>query len=334
MIDTDQLTAVQVGGGYTVGEMAGTHPSLSYLKQGAIVTLFDGVDVALDYVTKHMPNAKRSGSSADTGRGSFQSFETYEEAVDTFRHKADTLVKFDPAEMAIKDESEAGNNVEYDVTGSYIDMGRYMEGIPESVGTMHSGNARNRRVTVMVNIGNARFVSNDDINHKSERIIRLVDALEAGGVRTELIAVESSQCNHTEIKIKGHDESLVISDLAAVTHSDWLRRIQFRIIEHSKTFQLGYGSSVVLSEVVSPEMIQSDNVEELVVFIDVNITGKTTIDKRFDEVERLLVWEMSKPVPEVTSILMDSSKVAFADNGSRDKEEIKREGREVLSATD
>jgi len=134
MLKQEELVNVKTGTGYIVGEMGAQHPYLKYLKQGAIVTLFDGIDNMLNYMTEYMPKAKRGKSSSDTGRTRFHTFDTYETAMDTFRHKPETITEFDPAEIRVRDLGEVGNEVEYDMTGDFIDMGRYVEGIPEVMG--------------------------------------------------------------------------------------------------------------------------------------------------------------------------------------------------------
>lgn len=328
----DEMKVVDSGHGFTIGEIEHRHKELPYLKPGALVCKFEGVDVMLNYVETKMSKARNSKASEDKAWGEFNAFDTYEEALRTFRSEPERVVKFDPSELRIKDDSESGTQVDYDVTGDYIDMGRYMEGIPESVGTMHNGNARNRRINLMVDIAQAHYMSHGDITHRGERILRLVDALEAGGVRTRLVGIESNQCGHTEIVLKQHEEPLTISDLAVVTHPEFLRRIIFRVNEHSKTWEGGYGSSVAFSEAAKPDQIEGDNVNEMNILIDGNISGIGSIDKRFDELERLLVWEMSKPIPEVSAIKLGRYGLYFNPNGARGDDEIRREGQEVINA--
>lgn len=331
MLPQDKLKVIDQGTGYVISEVAGRMP-LPYLKETALVAQFDGVDTCLDFVTKNMPDPKREGSSTDRGRGSFNAFASYDEAITTFRSNPESVVRFDPSELRIKDESEAGSTVDYDVTGDYIDMGRFMEGIPESVGTMHSGNARNRRVNLTINLNQWWGMEHETITHWGERILRLVDALEGGGIRTQLTGILSNETMHTEVRIKQHDEPLTISDLAVVTHPEFLRRIGFRIAEHSKTWQYGYGSAKSFGRSASPEIIRGDNVNEMNIFIDSNMDDKRDIDRRFDEVERLLVWEMSKPIPEVDSIKVDSYTVYFQANGARPEAEVQQEGKDAIKA--
>lgn len=329
MLEQDQYTIVDSGDGYTVGEIS-RHPELNYLKDGALVGQFDGVDKMLDYVTSKMPEAKQGKSSTERGRGGFNAFETYEEAIDTFRNSPERVVKFDSGELRIKDESEAGNQVDFDVTGSFIDMGRYMEGIPEVMGDMHNGNSRNRRANLTINLNQIHYISHEDITHRGERILRLVDALEAGGIRTQLTGILSNECGHVEITLKHHEEPLTITDLAVAIHPEFLRRVMFRWNEHSKTWDYGYGSAVAFSHLLSPQLVEGDNVNEMDIVIDSNMEYRESIDRRFDELERLLVWEMSKPVPEVSSIKLDKHGIYFNPNGARSDDEIQREGKEVI----
>lgn len=329
MITSDKVSDIKTGNGYWVGELSSRHDKLDYLKSGALTGHFDGIDTLLDYVAKHMPEPQRGGSSAKGDSGRFNAFDSYEEAMETFRLKPEKVVEFDPTEISIRDDAEAGNDVEYDVTGDFIDMGRYMEGIPEVMGSMHNGNARNRRVNILVNLNQVARMGHEAITHRGERVLRLVDALEAGGVRTQLTGILSNECSHVEVKIKEHDEPLTISDLAVVLHPEFLRRIIFRINEHSKTWGYGYGRAVVFSYALTPELIDSDNVNEMNIVVDSNIES-WDVDTLFDKLERLLSWEMSKPMPEVTSVKLDRNGIYFNPNGARSDDDIRREGQEAI----
>ena len=330
MIPDESLVHVAKGNGYTVGILEKDNGSpLNYLRKGALVAKFDGVDVALDYILKAMPTPKRAGSSSRTGRSTFNVFDSFEEAVDIFRNRPESIVKFDEAELMVRDANENGNEVAYDVTGDYIDMGRHMEGVPETFGSLHNGTARNRRVTLVINTNQHAMIGEESINHRAERILRLVDSLESGGVRCEIIAIDSNECGHTEVLLKRHEETLLINDLAIVSNSDWKRRMIFRINEHSETWDGGYGSPKVFGDAVDAKDIQPENTNEIAILVDGSMYGDS-IDMSFNKLERLLEWELSKPVPEVSTIKVSNHGVYFVDNGSRDASEIQREGREVL----
>lgn len=331
MIDSHEIKVMAQGTGYTVGEMPSQHKDLTYLKQGALVCLFDGLDNMLEYVGMLKP--VKGQESEATGDPDFHTFPTYQETLEVFRQRPESVSKFDPSELRIKDESESGQTVEYDVVGDYIDMGRHMEGIPESWGSMHNGNARNRRVNIIVALSQIWSVDHEDINKRGERILRLVDALEAGGVRTRLTGIESTQCGHTEVTIKRHEEVLTITDLAVLSHSEFLRRILFRVKENSETFHWGYGHARKFAEAVNnkPEILHADNNDEMNILIGSDMNGKSFIDEQFDKLEKLLVWEMSKPVPEVDAVKVDDRGIYFEPNGYRSEEEIRREGLEAIN---
>lgn len=333
MIDEHEIKVTGKGVGATVGVATKRHDKFGYINSGTIVTLFDGVDNALDYVTGQMPTPKKDGESEAKGHdGGFHAFESYQETLDTFRRHPEKVINYDPTELRIKDESESGSTVEYDVTGDFIDMGRYMEGIPEVVGSMRGGNARNRRVNIITNLSTSSGINQKVIKHRGERTIRLIDALEAGGVRTMLTAIESTECNHTEVIVKRHEEPLTIADVAVVTHPEFLRRILFRVKEYSDTWSGGYGGAYLFSAALKPDVIDSPNNNELNIVLDTNITSIESVDRLFDQLERLLVWEMGKPTTEITSIKLGSTGIQFNPNGARSDEEIRREGQEVLAS--
>ena len=337
MIDQQDIKVNNSGAKFTVGELTKDNNKLTYLREGALICNFDGVDTMLDYIKKEMPTAQRGKSSEnerDDDDGDFNAFRSYKEAMNTFKNQPEKVVKFDPAELRIKDDSESGSIVDYDVVGDYIDMGRFMEGIPEAWGSMRNGNARNRRVNILVNLNQMWNVRHADITHRGERILRLVDALEAGGVRTQIVGIESNECGHTEVILKRHEDPLTISDLAVVSHPEFLRRIIFRVNEHSKTWDYGYGSAVKFSDALShrPELIDSDMNDEMNILVDSNMRGKSSIDETFDQLEKLLIWEMSKPVPEVDAVKVDENGIYFNPNGARDDDEVQREGQAAINA--
>lgn len=334
LIKDSHLSGIQHQGNVTSGEIANHSPlGLQYLQPGALVLRFEGVDSALDYISKKMPTPKRSKSSSTHKRedSSFYTFDTYEEAMGTYRSKPESVAKFNEGELNIKDTNENGNEVQYDVIGDYIDMGRHMEGIPEVFGTLYNGRARNRRINIVVDTNQVFYITAEDVNHRSERILRLVDALETNGARCELVAVDSNECSHVEVVIKKQEESLAINDLAIVTHGDFKRRIIFRVNEYSKTWQAGYGRPNSFQDYIQPSVMQSDNVNEITVLIGGSMEGKKTIDSKFDKLERLLAWELSKSVPEVNAIKVTRRGFWFQDNGVRESSEIQAEGKEAMN---
>lgn len=137
--------------------------------------------------------------------------------------------------------------------------------------------------------------------------------LENANIRTELIAAYSSENSHTEITVKQFNESLVIEDVAVVTHSDFPRRVMFRISEHSDTFSWVYGSSTTLNNGV--EGFKSTFNDELTVYIEGNIEGED-IDKKFDKLEKELEEELSEDIPSKSLIRVTQSEHSSSRFGS------------------
>ena len=301
IIDSNIISDAIVTDSYVIGKAA---KRTKMLHKGERVSIFNGVTTALNYVKEFLPDPAADGSSDSSGGGSFQNFGSFNEALDTFLNNPTSLVNYEKGEINPTDFHEQGNEVEYDVIGDFIDIGRVLEGVPENMGSLHNGNPRNRRVRLIVNIGHLHYVKVPDILHRSERIIRLVDMLENAHIRTELIGVYSSGNSHTEITIKRFDEALTIEDVAVVTHPDFPRRVMFRISEYSDTFSSGYGQSIQLNNGV--EGFKSQFNDELTVYIEGNIEG-SDINKKFDKLEKYLEKELSQDIPSQSLIRIQQS---------------------------
>lgn len=334
MLTRDNYTTTSEHPGVVVGEVNRNRvPGLGYLEKKELVVIAEGLDYLLDFVQKEMPEPQRDRSSSNHGSSGFNAFVSYEEAMHIFRDKPQSIVKYDENNLTINDHFETGNLVEYEVVGDYIDMGRYIEGVPETWGTMHGGKSRTRRANVLVDLSQAAYMEQATINKRSERIVRLVDSLETGGVRTQLTCVGSTQTCHVETTIKHYTESLVLSDLAVVNHSEFLRRILFRIIEHSKTYSSTYGRAGMFENAIgdAPDILDSDSNDEFTIFIAGGLSA-SSVNNLFDKLELLLEWELSKSVPEIKAISLTDRGIYFETTSARAEADIKREGNEILAS--
>lgn len=205
---------------------------------------FDGVNAALDFIKENMAEPKREkASSRQEPGGEFYTFDSYEKAFDTFRFNPGNLVREKELNDKLNTLASAGNQIEYGLTGDYIDMGRYMSEEPECFGTNVYGRIT-KRVRIVYAFSATCYVKNKVIQTKSTGISRLVDWLEGNGIRTEVIAVESSGVGHMEVLVKRFQDRFVYNDILVTTHPDFLRRIFFRFAEYSPSWSGGYGSSV------------------------------------------------------------------------------------------
>ena len=305
LISNAKLENIQQIGNSIVAESA---ENSGMLDQGELIVLVEGIQNEISLVEKLFPKPRRNASSSKHGGNGFNLFRTYEEAIDTFKNNPGSLVKYDPHELMVIDYHEQGNELEYDVTGDFIDIGRVLEGVPESFGKLHSGKARNRRVRIVANASQTCYMGQEEINKRSSRIIRLVNALEAHNFPVELISVDSCKCYHLENIVKKFNEPLVIEDVAIVTNSEYLRRLHFRVSEYSDTWFVGYGNSMVLD--MNINSFRSEYNDELTVYIG-NDMRMGQIDFVFDELETTVTEELSQLIPSICLIKAQPSGVTI-----------------------
>lgn len=277
------------------------------LVEGELILKVSGVKQFIKTVTEEFPIARGAEDSDRTGVKGFNSFSTWDECIDVFLNKPQSLVKYSPARIPSR-ASELGSELSYDVEGDFIDIGRYVEGVPEVFGSLRGGVGRNRRVRILVDIGNSAGLSEGSIRYRGERIIRLIDALESMGVRCELVVIDSGKTAHIECVVKEYESPLILEDLAVATHPEFSRRLCFRVAEYSKTYDEGYGDSDHLKDRACG--FASKYTEELTIFIHSNLT--TGVDNSFNKLERALVSELANPIPSLSMVQVFNNKITEA----------------------
>lgn len=302
ILDTNQLSDLIVEPSFILGKATRT---TGLLHEGELVASFDGIRTALDFINENMHEPRNSGESQKGGHHGGNEFSTYKKAMDVFIKDPQMVVRYDPTELQPFEWEEQGNQLEYDVTGDFVDIGRVLEGVPENMGSLHNGNPRSRRVRLVVGTMQAHYMKPDEINHRSERIIRLIDALENARIRTEFITIDTNYCSHVEIIVKRFDEALTIEDVAVATHSDFFRRMGFRIMEYSDTWNGHYGISTVMQG--NLDTLKSQMNDELTVYIGNNMR-MSEIDPAFDKLETMVTEELSHPVPRRSLMYLQGSR--------------------------
>lgn len=215
------------------------------LKNGKLSAEFDSVrDVfrVIDKLGWKPKNAKQSDSK-DKSDGDFHTFKSLAEAREVFEFKPESIRAFSINDDRLERPESPGKDVTFDITGDYLDIGRFMNGEPEVFGNAVMGNPKNVFCTINVLTSFVWFTTPEYQLVKQKRILRIVDWLETQGVRCQIVAQDDSNCAFISTVVKEFQDPFNLNDLAVVCHPDWLRRIEFLIIEQSKTFSSGYGSS-------------------------------------------------------------------------------------------
>lgn len=289
LLTKDQYTHEGDGEHFIRGVLTKQPKHMEYWQSGAIVLYVDGVNNTLDFVEKHMPDARRDKSSIAKGasrHSDFNYFDNWEECLDTYKNRPDSIRTFSEKETNVKVPESSGNDIYHDVVGDYIDVGRFLEGVPEVMGVASMGNPNNTFVSILVNLSATCYFDEKLLQLRSEYLLRIIDWLEAQRVRTSVRAFDSNQCLHMEIQAKRFEDHLNMNDLAILGNPDFLRRILFRVTEHSATFQSGYGTACQYSakRLKLPELVNENG---LVLFTE-NQDNAETIKKNFERVEREL----------------------------------------------
>jgi hypothetical protein len=129
---------------------------------------------------------------------------------------------------------------EWDVAGSDVDMGRYIDGEPENMLTFAEEVADgNKFVRITVTLSASAGVSKDEMTRKGVAVLALVDALENHGTRCEVDVVAAfslmsgkAPIYTASIRIKNAQDSVEPDRLAfALAHPSMFRRIAFSLME-------------------------------------------------------------------------------------------------------
>jgi hypothetical protein len=186
----------------------------------------------------------QNSKSSDKYEGSdFHTFQSLAEARDVFENHPERIRQFSQNDDKLVTLESPGKDVEYDVTGDFLDIDRYLEGIPEVFGNAVMGNPKSIFCTINVLNSFVSYTSPKYQVEKQKRILRLVDWLENQGIRCQIVLSEDSYVSYSTIVVKEFQDPFDLNHLAVAMHPDWLRRIMFLIMEQSKTWEHGYGSS-------------------------------------------------------------------------------------------
>jgi hypothetical protein len=277
-IDESILASKESSVGVTLGTIKpGLHPS-THTDKHCLSGHFDGLNTFLDFVAENMKTPKQDKSSSiivydnenPFGNSNFYTFKTYEECFNIFRKEPGKLERSKESSEKMFDPENAGNQIEYDVTGDYIDMGRYLAGEPESFGSNIYGKL-SKRVRIVLTPCASSGVNAEVMLKKSLHISQMVDWLEASGVRTEIVTIQTTGCEYLEVVIKRFEDVFVYNDLLVATHPDFLRRISFRFTEYSPSWEYGYGMPAVTTKFLkslsdNPKIFDMLNNEHTIIY--------------------------------------------------------------------
>lgn len=138
----------------------------------------------------------------------------------------------------------------FDVSGSEIDMGLLMTGIPEHMIEFNIQEVQNRYVHVVIGMSDACLIGADQILHRAAGVCSLIDRLESNQYRVKLsyhlanntgFGPEENNPNSLMVPIKDYDQHLPMTELAGMLHPGFYRRIGFAYWETHKDWKSPMG---------------------------------------------------------------------------------------------
>lgn len=299
-IPNDHLKITNNTPSSTVGTVTNTD-NQGWLERDELAGHFTGLDAMLAYTVEHYKEPRQNKDSARKRHdGNFRYFYDYETALVIYRKHPDKVTEFTENDTRLEGGDASGLDIQYNVTGDFIDIDRYLSGEPEHFGNTDNGIPRGQRMTIVIGSAWSGATNSTILNDRSKRLIRLTDWLESQGVRVQIVVVYSMECQHVEIVVKHYDEPLSLTDIAVASHSDFFRRIIFRWAEHSETWRYGYGSSISFDRYIRDKTSTTEFPPECqdghLLYCGVQREGN--INKVFDDLEKQLTTVLSDPQAE------------------------------------
>lgn len=218
--------------------------------RGKLKAEFNSVNEVFRVIDKlnWVPQNGQESNTRSNGAEGFYSFSDLADAKDVFRNHPERIRDFSINSDKLTNIESPGKEIYYDVTGDFLDIDKYLEGIPEVFGNAVMGNPKSVFCTINILGSFVHYTHKDYQVAKQKRVLRLVDWLESQGIRCQIICSEQSEVSDTQVIVKEFADPFDLNDLAVVMHPDWLRRIMFLVMEQSKTWTWGYGNSIDYDE--------------------------------------------------------------------------------------
>lgn len=244
----------------------------------------------VDYVSNHKP---KTGSSTYTHNGGWYGTKSLDQAIDLFRNKRHELLPKGFQQKYIKNVNANGIDVEYNVTGDYLDMGRYMSGEPEVFGTNINGDLTGKVVSVYINASVSASYDAEDIMLGAEKLAEVINALYVSGAKVSTTFMSAEETQWVEVKLNDFGDPLDPVNLIAVASPAFIRRLCFAINNYFGQMHLG-----TIVDVLANHKDMLNQGEDLAVYIapdtipNFNRTG--AVDKAISDIKEAIEWENTK----------------------------------------
>lgn len=191
---------------------------------------------------------KHDFSSHERGRAGWTKGNTWEESIELMTKRPQDLYSVKEDNDLILEEDSSGNQIIYDTTGDYLDVGRFLDGEPEVFGNASEGRQAVKYLNLTISASTPWNISSSDIYKVCAQVSQLVDWLEYNNVRCRVTVLHLSECCAFETRLKDYQEVLNMNELKIGLSTEYFRRIFFVFTEYSDAYESGYGIALLLEE--------------------------------------------------------------------------------------
>lgn len=223
---------------------------------------FKSLNDFYDEANWHDPSlaSKATRASQRENDKKFTGTDTFEEAVELAKHGwKEGLEKFKQLSKPIvktQYKDMKTHTVDFDFSGAYPDVQRFLAGEPECMVRFSSDNKKFRQLRIMMAFNQTQNISKEYVFKRGAAVLNLIDILEKNNIRCEVILSSYSTASDSfmiNILAKRAEERLNLESLNfAMCHAAMYRRFGFSIKEkrpmeqrqrHGSLNGYGYGSS-------------------------------------------------------------------------------------------
>lgn len=210
---------------------------------------FDSLHALVQYVMPAHDNAESRNSARDSWAGG-----SWDEAIRLATHGwADGATQAKRLLEKITDHAPqeySPIHTQHDMTGAYVDVGAYVEGVPECMIDFAPDIRPKRFVRILIASTFSSFIKAQQVLARGVAIAAAIDKLETRGVRCEIDAILTTQAQNgtndklsVMVTIKNAHEALSLEKLVYVAaHPTFLRRIGLSAYEQeSATMRSQFG---------------------------------------------------------------------------------------------
>lgn len=258
------------------------------VKRPAVVA--SSIEDFVGYIEKHMPT---DGDSIWEFGSGWAGTNSLKEAMNLFRNNREELMPDDFKHRRMQYTHNPGTDVVFDVTGEYLDVGRYLSGEPEVFGTNTNGDMTGKVVQVYINASVRAKYHAVEVADGANKVAEVINTLYESGARVSTTFMSAEETQWVEVKLNNFGKPLAPVDLIAVTHPSFIRRLCFAVNDYH-----GIKNDGTIIDVLERRMGVLSHGEDLAIYIAPDtiqkFREKGVVDKALSDIKEAIEWGNTK----------------------------------------